>query len=141
MSLGGGVLSADRPRSTEGAPGATLGAARLAGHMSGRAGIAAGGMQSRARSSQPGRRDRKGGTMSILLLAILGAAAGYIATRMMGMQTDVPTTLFLGVFGSLVGFFGLRILMTAAHWASSLLAAVLGALLLIWLWRVLVERR
>jgi uncharacterized membrane protein YeaQ/YmgE (transglycosylase-associated protein family) len=79
--------------------------------------------------------------MPIVLLVVIGAVAGYLATRLMRVDTDVPTTIFLGVLGALVGGFGLRLLSTAAHWLAALIAAVLGAMALIWLWRVIVERR
>lgn len=79
--------------------------------------------------------------MPIVLLLIIGAAAGYLASRLMRVDLDVPTMVFLGVAGALVGGFGLRLLATAAHWFAALVAAVLGAMLLIWLWRVFVLRR
>lgn len=78
---------------------------------------------------------------SILLLVLVGAAAGYLAKRLMGLDTDIPTTIFLGILGAVIGSFGLRLLLTAAHWFALLAVAVLGAMLLVWLWRVLVEGR
>ncbi len=79
--------------------------------------------------------------MPVVLLMVIGAGAGYLATRLMGMRTDVPTTMFLGVMGALVGAFGLRFLSTVSLWVVHLAAAVAGALLLVWLWRVFYERR
>jgi len=79
--------------------------------------------------------------MPIVFIVVIGALAGYLATRLMRVNTDVPTTIFLGILGALVGGMGLRILATAAHWFAGLVAAVLGAMLLVWLWRVIVERR
>ena len=79
--------------------------------------------------------------MSILVWLILGALSGWLATRAMGMRTDPVTTLALGFLGALVGVMGLRLLLTVVHWAGTFLAAVAGALLVVWLWRVMVERR
>lgn len=74
--------------------------------------------------------------MPILLLVIIGAAAGFLATRIMKLEADVPTTVAVGVFGALVGGLILRALITMASWAAGFVGAVLGAMLLIWLWRL-----
>lgn len=74
--------------------------------------------------------------MSVLLLAIIGAAAGYLATTFMKMETNVVTTVAIGVFGALIGGLVLRVLLTIAGWAAGFVGAVLGAMLLIWLWRI-----
>jgi uncharacterized membrane protein YeaQ/YmgE (transglycosylase-associated protein family) len=79
--------------------------------------------------------------MPVVLLMLLGAAAGYLAARVMGLRIDAPTVVFLGVFGALVGGFGLRLLSTSPAWFTTLIVATLGAMLLVWLWRVFVERR
>jgi len=73
--------------------------------------------------------------MPVLALAIIGAAAGFIATRMMKLQTNVITTIAIGVFGALIGGLVLRILLTITGWAAGFLGAVLGAMFLIWLWQ------
>jgi len=73
--------------------------------------------------------------MPVLLLAIIGAAAGFLATRLMKLETDLITTVAIGVFGALVGGLVLRILLTITSWAAGFVGAVLGAMLLIWLWR------
>lgn len=73
--------------------------------------------------------------MSILLLMIVGAAAGFLATRLMRWEADIPTTVAIGVAGALVGGLALRALVVMAGWASGFVGAVLGAVALIWLWR------
>ncbi|MBD3763386.1 MAG: GlsB/YeaQ/YmgE family stress response membrane protein [Rhodobacterales bacterium] len=78
--------------------------------------------------------------MPILALAIIGAAAGYLATRVMKVQADVPTTIAIGVGGALLGGLVLRTLATITGWAAGFVGAVLGAMLLIWLWRKYVAR-
>jgi uncharacterized membrane protein YeaQ/YmgE (transglycosylase-associated protein family) len=78
--------------------------------------------------------------MSIVALMIIGAAAGFLATRFMKVQTDVPTTILIGVAGALLGGLVLRFLITMTGWLSGLVGAVLGAMLLIWLWKTYVSR-
>ncbi|MDO9524355.1 MAG: GlsB/YeaQ/YmgE family stress response membrane protein [Gemmobacter sp.] len=79
--------------------------------------------------------------MPIIFLIIIGAAAGFIATRVMKVQTDVPTTIAIGVFGALVGGMVLRVLLTITGWMAGFVGAVLGAMLLIWLWRTYISRK
>lgn len=73
--------------------------------------------------------------MPVLLLAIIGAAAGFIATRLMKLQANMLTTISIGVLGALLGGLVLRVLLTIVGWAAGFVGAVLGAMLLIWLWR------
>lgn len=73
--------------------------------------------------------------MGIVLLLIIGIAAGFLATRFMRVETDVPTTIAIGVAGALVGGFALRALVTMASWMAGFVGAVLGAIILIWLWK------
>ena len=73
--------------------------------------------------------------MPVVLLIIIGAAAGLIATRLMKVQADLPTTIAIGVAGALAGGLVLRALLTVTGWMAGFVGAVLGAMLLIWLWR------
>ena len=73
--------------------------------------------------------------MQVIFLLILGAAAGFIATRLMRLDTDIPTTVAIGALGALIGGFVLRFLIMLSGWAAGFVGAVLGAMLLIWLWR------
>lgn len=73
--------------------------------------------------------------MSVIALIIIGAAAGFLATRIMKLNTDVPTTVAIGVFGALIGGFVLRFLVMVTGWLAGFVGAVLGAMLLIWLWK------
>lgn len=79
--------------------------------------------------------------MSILLLIIVGAAAGFIATRLMGMDTDIITTIAIGVFGALIGGIVLRLLLTMMGAMAGFVGAVLGALVLIFLWKTYGPKR
>ncbi len=73
--------------------------------------------------------------MSFLLLAIVGAAAGFLATRIMRVPLSVPETVALGIIGALIGGFALQLLLAAAGLAAGFIGAVLGALALLWLYR------
>ena len=73
--------------------------------------------------------------MSILYLLIIGAAAGYIATRIMDLETSVPVTIAIGVLGAIVGGLVLTALLTVMGLAAGFVGAVLGALVLIWLYQ------
>lgn len=77
--------------------------------------------------------------MPIIILVIIGAAAGFLATRVMKVNTDVPTTIAIGVFGALMGGAVLRFLMMITGWAAGFLGAFLGAVLLIWLWKTYIR--
>lgn len=73
--------------------------------------------------------------MPIIALIIIGAAAGFIATRLMKLEASIPTTIAIGVFGALIGGFALRFLIAVTGFMAGFVGAVLGALALIWLWR------
>jgi uncharacterized membrane protein YeaQ/YmgE (transglycosylase-associated protein family) len=78
---------------------------------------------------------------NILLLVIIGAAAGYVATRLMRVDADLPTAMGIGVIGALVGGLGLRLLLTTGGWLVGFVLAVLGSMALIWIWQKLSRRR
>jgi len=78
--------------------------------------------------------------MPILILVVIGAAAGFLATRFMRVQTDVPTTIAIGIGGALVGWFLLRFLVSISGWVAAFVGAVIGAMALIWLWQKYVSR-
>lgn len=78
--------------------------------------------------------------MPLVLLAIIGAAAGFLATRLMKVQADIPTTVAIGVGGALIGGLMLRFLMMVTGWMAGFVGAVLGAVLLVWLWQKFVAR-
>ena len=78
---------------------------------------------------------------ALLLILIIGAAAGFLATRLMRVQTDVPTTIALGMAGAVVGWVALRFLVSITGWVAAFVGAVLGSMLLIWLWRTYGPRR
>jgi uncharacterized membrane protein YeaQ/YmgE (transglycosylase-associated protein family) len=79
--------------------------------------------------------------MQLIALIIIGAAAGLIATRLMRLEADLPTTVAIGVLGALVGGLVLRGLLIVGGWMAGFVGAVLGAMALIWIWRTYISRR
>lgn len=78
--------------------------------------------------------------MPVIALIVIGAAAGFLATRLMRIESDIPTTMLIGIVGALVGGFLLRALATMMGWLSGFVGAVLGALLVIWIWQMIRRR-
>lgn len=78
--------------------------------------------------------------MPIVALIVIGAAAGFLATRLMRIEADIPTTMLIGIVGALVGGLILRTLLAVMGWLSGFVGAVLGALLVIWVWQTYVRR-
>jgi uncharacterized membrane protein YeaQ/YmgE (transglycosylase-associated protein family) len=76
----------------------------------------------------------------MLMLIIIGIAAGFLATRVMKVQADLPTTIVIGIGGALAGGFLLRLLLVMTTFAAGLIGAVLGAVVLIWLYQKYIER-
>ncbi len=73
--------------------------------------------------------------MGVIALIIIGAAAGFLATRFMKIEANLVTTIAIGIGGALIGGLILRGLLTVMGWMSGFVGAVLGAMLLIWLWQ------
>lgn len=78
--------------------------------------------------------------MGIIFLVIIGAAAGFLATRLMGIESDIITTVAIGIAGALIGGFLLRTLLAVMGMMAGFVGAVLGALALIWLWQTYIKR-
>jgi uncharacterized membrane protein YeaQ/YmgE (transglycosylase-associated protein family) len=76
----------------------------------------------------------------LLFIVIIGSAAGFLATRFMRVNVDVPTTIAIGVAGAAVGWFALRVLSVLTGGVAYFAGAVIGASLLIWLWRTYITR-
>lgn len=73
----------------------------------------------------------------ILMLLVIGAAAGFVGTRLMRVTLDVPTTVLLGTLGAGLAWLALRLLMMLSGVVLMALGAVLATMALIWLWRSL----
>jgi len=73
--------------------------------------------------------------MPFVWLLIVGVAVGFLATRLLKVDLDTPTTIALGVLGALVGGVLLRVLVLVAGIGAGFVGALLGALCLIWAWK------
>lgn len=73
--------------------------------------------------------------MAIIWLVIVGAAAGFLATRLMKVEADIVTTIVVGIAGALIGGLVLNALLTVMGAMAGFVGAVLGALLLVWGWQ------
>jgi len=73
--------------------------------------------------------------MAIIWLVIVGAAAGFLATRLMKVEADIVTTIVVGMAGALIGGLVLNALLTVMGAMAGFVGAVLGALLLVWGWQ------
>lgn len=78
--------------------------------------------------------------MGIIFLIILGAAAGFLATRLMRIEADIITTVVIGIAGALIGGLILRALLAVMGMMAGFVGAVLGALALIWIWQTYFRR-
>lgn len=78
--------------------------------------------------------------MSIVFLIIIGAAAGFLATRLMNIEADIPTTVVIGIAGALVGGLLVQFILAMLGMVGGLIGAVLGAMALIWAWQKFIKR-
>lgn len=67
--------------------------------------------------------------MPFILTLVIGAAVGFIITRLMGMDTNVPITIAIGVIGAIVGGVLLRLAVLAVSATSGVLGLLVGAAL------------
>ena len=79
--------------------------------------------------------------MGVIALIIVGAAAGFLATRLMRIEADILTTMVIGIAGAVIGGLVLRFIAAAFGLVGGLVGAVLGAMLLIWLWQKFMANR
>lgn len=73
--------------------------------------------------------------MAVVWLLIVGAAAGFLATRLMRVEADVVTTVVVGMIGAVLGGLLLRVAAGVLGALGGLIGAVLGAMLVLWLWQ------
>jgi len=78
--------------------------------------------------------------MNIVFLLIIGAAAGFLATRLLKVEANVPVTIAVGIFGALIGGLVLRMLLALTGMFAGFVGAVLGAMLLIWLYQTYIGK-
>ena len=75
--------------------------------------------------------------MPIIWLIIVGAAAGFIATRLMKQDTDIVTTIIIGMVGAVLGGLLLQVAAGILGALGGLIGAVAGAMLVVWIWQQL----
>ncbi|MHA1128467.1 MAG: GlsB/YeaQ/YmgE family stress response membrane protein [Alphaproteobacteria bacterium] len=78
---------------------------------------------------------------NLILLVIVGTAAGFIATRMFKLELGVPQTIAIGVLGAVIGGWLLRLLLAALGIFAGLLGAILGAVVLIVLYQKFIAKK
>lgn len=78
--------------------------------------------------------------MGVILLIIVGAAAGFVATRMMKIEANIFVTIAIGVLGALIGGVILRLLGAMLGMAFGFIGAIAGAALLIWFWQTYLQK-
>jgi uncharacterized membrane protein YeaQ/YmgE (transglycosylase-associated protein family) len=77
--------------------------------------------------------------MPFILTLIIGAAIGYVATRVMKIETNIAVTVAIGVLGAILGMFLLRNLAAVAAMGYGILpmfvGGVGGALIILWIYK------
>ncbi len=73
--------------------------------------------------------------MPILWLIIVGAAAGFIATRALKIEADIITTVVIGMVGAIIGGVLLQVAAGVLGLLGGLIGAIAGAMLVVWLWQ------
>ena len=73
--------------------------------------------------------------MPLVALLIVGVAVGFLASRILKVNMDTPSTIALGVLGALIGTVVLRGLVMLAGIGAGFVGALMGALVLIWAWK------
>lgn len=73
--------------------------------------------------------------MPLIALLVVGVAVGFLASRILKVNLDTPSTIALGVLGALIGGLVLRGLTMLAGIGAGFVGALLGALVLIWAWK------
>ena len=76
----------------------------------------------------------------IVWLVIVGAAAGFLATRIMRVPLGAVETVALGIAGAVIGTVLLRVVLAITGLLGGLIGAVLGAIVLILVWQALRAR-
>ncbi len=73
--------------------------------------------------------------MPLVALLVVGVAVGFLASRILRVNLDTPSTIALGVLGALIGSLMLRGLTMLAGIGAGFVGALIGALVLIWAWK------
>jgi len=71
---------------------------------------------------------------------IIGAAAGYVGTRLLKIDLPLPQTIALGIVGALLGGLALRVLLAVLGVAAGFIGAILGVAVLVFLYQRFIEK-
>ncbi|MGR3320913.1 MAG: GlsB/YeaQ/YmgE family stress response membrane protein [Pseudooceanicola sp.] len=72
--------------------------------------------------------------MGFIIWILIGALAGWIATRVLDVEAGPVQTVLIGMAGALVGGLILKSVLAVLGLLGGILGAVLGAVLVLWLW-------
>ena len=72
---------------------------------------------------------------------IIGAAAGYVGTRLLKIDLPLPQTIALGIVGALLGGLALRVLLAVLGVAAGFIGAILGVAALVFLYNRFVGKK
>jgi uncharacterized membrane protein YeaQ/YmgE (transglycosylase-associated protein family) len=78
--------------------------------------------------------------MSVIILIIVGIAAGYIASRVLDFDIGLPQTIAIGILGALLGGFVIQALISFMGMLSGFVGAVLGAIAILWLYKTYIHK-
>ena len=73
--------------------------------------------------------------MAIILMAIIGVAAGFITAKLMRVDLSALETVAVGLIGVVIGGLILRSLVALSGFGFGLIGAVAGACLAIWVYQ------
>lgn len=88
-----------------------------------------------------GRHIKEAALGVIMYWVILGAAAGYIGTRLLKIDLPVPHTIALGIVGALIGGLALRAFLAVLGVAAGFIGAIMGVALLVYLYKRFVDKK
>ena len=79
--------------------------------------------------------------MELLYFVLVGAVAGFLAGKVMKMESSLVMTIVLGVVGGLVGGWGLGFLgiSLGAGMIGEIIVAAIGAVVLIWVYKMMTQ--
>lgn len=78
--------------------------------------------------------------MPVVWLIIIGAAAGFIATRLLRIEANLITTVVIGMVGALLDGLLLQVAAGLLGLLGGFVGAVAGAMLVVWLWQQIKKR-
>ena len=82
--------------------------------------------------------------MSILIPVLIGACAGWLASKIMKAKSSrVLLNIILGIIGGHIGnwIFNILNISFESYWIGLIIASTLGAIILIWGFRLLIKKK